>query len=146
MEVAYYDDLDPACLTGGISFAGTGYGRLWALCRDGGLTVVADIHTHPGAVVRQSHIDATNPMISHPGHVAIIVPDLGRSPNPDLAGVHVYAGGDRWISYLGKNNRSVLNINGPGRTSARRVWQLLRQAIAAVREKLPVRGSHRSNR
>jgi hypothetical protein len=92
VEVASYDDLDPACLTGGIAFAGTGYSQLWALCRERGLTVVADIHTHPGAGVRQSRIDATNPMISHPGHVAIIVPDLGRSPDPDLAGVHVYAG------------------------------------------------------
>jgi hypothetical protein len=146
VEVAYHDDLDPACLTGGISFAGTGYGRLWSLCRDRGLTVVADIHTHPGTVVRQSRIDATNPMISHPGHVAIIVPDLGHSPDPDLAGVHVYAGGHRWISYLGEGNQSVLSIDCPGRSSARRARRHLRQAITAVRDMLPVRGPQRSSR
>jgi hypothetical protein len=117
------------------------------LCRERGLTVVADIHTHPGAGVRQSRIDATNPMISHhPGHVAIIVPDLGRSPDPDLAGVHVYAGGHRWISFLAGDNRSVLSVDGPGRSSARRAWQLLRQTITAVRDMLPVRGSDRSSR
>jgi Malate/L-lactate dehydrogenase len=58
--VAFYDDLDAYCLTGGISFASSGFTELWRICRTMALTVVADIHTHPGRWVMQSEIDATN--------------------------------------------------------------------------------------
>ena len=47
VSVAYYDDLDPGCLTGGITFTADGYTALATLCRRDGLQVAADIHTHP---------------------------------------------------------------------------------------------------
>jgi proteasome lid subunit RPN8/RPN11 len=49
--VAYYDDLDAHCLTGGISFASSGFTELWRICETQGLKAVADVHTHPGAWV-----------------------------------------------------------------------------------------------
>jgi proteasome lid subunit RPN8/RPN11 len=94
--VAFYDDLDPKCLTGGISFASSGFTELWRTCGSNGLMVVADVHTHPDRWVMQSHIDATNPMIARVGHVAIIVPSYGRAHYLQECGVNVYLGSHRW--------------------------------------------------
>ena len=48
-HIVYYDDLDPHCLdTGIIRFDGKHFGKLWAICRARDLTIVADIHVHPG--------------------------------------------------------------------------------------------------
>lgn len=98
----YYDDLDPHALDSGIVvFDGAGYGRLWKLCRETGLTVVADVHTH-GAVARQSATDRANPMIATPGHVAIVVPDLARRHvTPSEVGVYEYQGQHRWREHTG---------------------------------------------
>ena len=59
----FYDDLDPHCLdTGIVVFDGAGFGPLWALCRETGLRVVADVHTHGGrGPARQSHLDREGP-------------------------------------------------------------------------------------
>jgi len=100
--VAYYDDLDPDSLkTGIVVFDGRGYGPLWALCRETGRSVVADIHTH-GGVARQSSLDRDNPMIATAGHVAIIVPSFaqGRVQVTDL-GVYEYEGAHRWRDLSG---------------------------------------------
>lgn len=96
-SIVYYDDLDPGALaTGIVVFDGRGYGPLWKLCRDGGQTVVADVHTH-GGLARQSSLDRDNPMIAAAGHVAIIVPMFaqGRIRLPDL-GIYEYEGAHRW--------------------------------------------------
>ncbi|RKS78642.1 hypothetical protein BZB76_0059 [Actinomadura pelletieri DSM 43383] len=102
-DTAYYDDLDPDCLTGGISFGAIGYSALNRYCRRQGVQVAADIHTHPGPLVRQSRIDRDNPMIALPGHVAIIVPHFaqGRILPTDL-GVHVFGGAEGWTSTYGR--------------------------------------------
>ena len=73
-QAVYLDDLDPDCLTGGISFNGLAYSKLWDLCDARAKVVIGDIHTHPNNWVGQSAIDATNPMIAREGHVALIVP------------------------------------------------------------------------
>lgn len=103
--VAFYDDLDPYSLTGGITFHADGYSRLGDLCRAQGLQVVADIHTHPGRWTQQSWIDASNPMVAIPGHVALIVPNYadGRSRLRDI-GVHVYEGGGKWCQPGGNHD------------------------------------------
>ena len=101
--VAYYDDLDPDSLrTGIVVFDGRGYGPLWALCRDKGLTVVADVHTH-GGLARQSGLDRDNPMIATAGHVAIIVPAFaqGHIRVADL-GIYEYEGSHRWRDISGQ--------------------------------------------
>ena len=99
---AYYDDLDPHSLdTGIVVFDGSGYGPLWQLCRETGLTVVADVHVHPG-VARQSHSDRTNPMVATKGHIALIVPDFAeRVFQPAELGVYEYKGAHSWNDFTG---------------------------------------------
>jgi hypothetical protein len=98
----YYDDLDPHALdTGIVIFDGSGFGPLWSLCRQSGLKVVADVHTH-GPVARQSPEDRDNPMIAQPGHIALIVPELARHVVGATAlGVYEYQGEHRWHDYSG---------------------------------------------
>lgn len=99
---AYYDDLDPHSLESGVViFDGAGYGPLWQLCRDTGLMVVADVHTHP-YYESQSSSDRDNPMIAKPGHIAIIVPRFAeRDFMPDELGVYEYRGEHRWHDFTG---------------------------------------------
>ncbi len=98
----FYDDLDPRCLdTGIVVFDGSKYPLLWRLCRETGLKVVADVHTHPGPA-RQSASDRANPMIAKPGHVALIVPDLARrAVGASELGVYEYEGDHRWRDHSG---------------------------------------------
>ena len=92
-RVVYLDDLDPDCLTGGISFDGLAYSKLWDICDAEELVVIGDIHSHPGRSVHQSGIDAENPMLASDGHVALIVPDLATRPiEAHEVGVHRYDG------------------------------------------------------
>ncbi|HWC35476.1 MAG TPA: hypothetical protein VG650_11705 [Mycobacteriales bacterium] len=120
VAAAYYDDLDAACLTGGITMSGTAYDRLWERCRQEELRVVADIHTHPGQWVGQSHIDRANPMMALVGHLALIIgnfadPDDGPLP----VGVHRYLGNNEWET-LSENESSA------HRAPARRLRRWLR--------------------
>lgn len=108
--VAYYDDLDPASLTGMITFGADGYTALAARCRRDGLRVVADIHTHPGRRVAQSLTDATHPMLAVDGHVALIAPHYAHhvTAAADL-GVHVREHG-RWTSSYGPQAAALVCI------------------------------------
>ena len=100
--VAYFDDLDPHCLDSGIVvFDGAGFGPLWKLCRETGLQVVADVHTHPG-IARQSEADRKHPMIATPGHFALIIPDFAaRVPTGNDLGMYEYAGAHQWRNHSG---------------------------------------------
>lgn len=110
-SVAYYDDLDPDCLTGGISFASAAYGRLWDVCAARNAKVVADVHTHPGRWVAQSATDRDHPMLAVAGHIALIVPCLAQGTiEPVDVGVHDYLGEGEWRSSFDDDaaNRIVL--------------------------------------
>jgi proteasome lid subunit RPN8/RPN11 len=101
-RVVYLDDLDPGCLTGGISFDGLAYSKLWDICDDENLLVIGDVHTHPGRGVHQSSIDAENPMLASNGHVALIVPDLAMRPiEAHEVGIHRYDG-KGWTTWTGE--------------------------------------------
>lgn len=80
VDFVLYDDLDPHCLDSGIvRFDGRYFSELWALCKARGLTVVADVHVHPGGS-GQSDSDRAHPMISRAGHIALILAPLrGRA-------------------------------------------------------------------
>lgn len=112
VRVAYYDDLDAHCLTGGISFASSGFTELWRICGEEDLRVVADVHTHPGTWVAQSEIDATNPMIARVGHVAIIVPSYGGARCVEECGVHIYLGSRRWVEVSAEEAGVVVDVYG----------------------------------
>jgi proteasome lid subunit RPN8/RPN11 len=96
--VQYYDDLDPNALNGAIAFHDTGYSALWAYCRQHGLAVIADVHTHPGSGVGQSTIDQRNPMMPKTGHTGLIVPHYAHASRWSLqgVGVHEYLGNFVW--------------------------------------------------
>ena len=113
ISVAFYDDLDPDCLTGRIDFGAVGYSALNALCRRHGLRVVADIHTHPYRSTRQSTIDATHPMVALDGHLALIAPYFAVGVT-DVAqlGVHLRGGG-RWTSYYGRQAAAMIDVRLP---------------------------------
>jgi proteasome lid subunit RPN8/RPN11 len=101
-EAVYFDDIDAKALNGAVSIRGEAFNRLWAICEERGMRVIADIHTHPGAGVAQSGIDAANPMIARRGHIGIIVPHFARgSTHPRALGVHVYRGDRTWDSAFG---------------------------------------------
>jgi hypothetical protein len=103
-EAVFYDDLDPrAYETGVCVLHGDAFAKLWALCREKNLTVVADVHTHPDAAF-QSSSDRTNPMVARAGHIAIIVPNFARWPiPPDRLGIYEYRGDHEWFDRGGRN-------------------------------------------
>ncbi|HWZ95352.1 MAG TPA: hypothetical protein VNW30_09175 [Opitutaceae bacterium] len=113
-----YDDLDPSVLDEGIIvFHGAGYVSLWDLCLKRQLRVVADVHTHPDDWIGQSHSDRTHPMISIPGHVALIVPHYARFNEESFNGVgmYKYRGNHRWKDRTKKpliefHNESVASV------------------------------------
>jgi proteasome lid subunit RPN8/RPN11 len=94
----FYDELDPQAYASGVCVLhGDAFAKLWAVCRGKGLTVVADVHTHPGPGF-QSTSDKNNPMVATPGHIAIIVPNFARWPiNSDQLGIYEYRGQHEWI-------------------------------------------------
>jgi proteasome lid subunit RPN8/RPN11 len=109
-RVVYLDDLDPGCLTGAIEFDGLAYSKLWDICDGEQCRVIGDIHTHPGPTVRQSGIDAANPMIAQEGHIALIVPDFAlHAIRSHEVGVHRYDGMG-WHTWTGKAAKRRLLI------------------------------------
>jgi proteasome lid subunit RPN8/RPN11 len=106
-----YIDLDPHCFDEGyVRFEGRHYGKLWELCDEASLTVVADVHTHPGGS-GQSDSDRAHPMIAIPGHIALIIPNFarGRIRVVDI-GAYVYRGRYRWSSHRGRRASRVIKI------------------------------------
>ena len=80
LDAIYYDQLDPDAYSSGVCVLhGSAFAKLWALCRERNLTVVADAHTHPVEAF-QSSSDKANPMVAQVGHIAIIIPNFAREP------------------------------------------------------------------
>jgi proteasome lid subunit RPN8/RPN11 len=91
VRVVYYDDLDPRCLDRGfINFDGAGYVKLWQICRERMLRVIADVHTHPMSWTGQSESDKEHPMIPQKGHMALIIPNYACASRFTLRGVGIY--------------------------------------------------------
>ncbi|RWA68009.1 hypothetical protein [Mesorhizobium sp.] len=99
VDFVLYDDLDPHCLDSGIvRFDGRYFSELWAICKARGLSVVADIHVHPGGA-GQSDSDRDHPMISRAGHIALILPRFATGCQPRRSiGMYRYLGGKRWAT------------------------------------------------
>ena len=113
LKAVYFDDLDPGCLVGNIHIKGHGFSKLWDVCENEGLRVLADVHTHPGTRVAQSTIDRENPMIASIGHLALIVPEYATRPvMAHEVGVHEYQGDKGWRSWLGRRAECVLRMEG----------------------------------
>jgi hypothetical protein len=106
-----YDELDPYCLDGGIvHFDGRYYGLLWEHCRQSGLRVVADVHTHPLGS-QQSSSDRAHPMITAAGHIALIVPRFAMGiPRLEEIGMYRYLGEKRWCTVPIRERANFLHI------------------------------------
>lgn len=97
LDFIYYDDLDPEALsTGIVHFNGARFTALWAICRERGYGVVADVHVHPYGY-EQSMSDRANPSMPRAGHIAIILPNFAAgTPEPGHIGLYKYLGNKRW--------------------------------------------------
>lgn len=98
-DFVLYDDLDPHCLdTGIVRFDGRFFSDLWKVCKQSGLSVVADIHVHPAGCA-QSSSDKNHPMISAKGHIAMILPNYAKGKQKrSKFGLYVYRGDKQWTT------------------------------------------------
>jgi hypothetical protein len=96
-QFLYYDDVDPHCFDNGIvEFNGALLGRVWILCRELNMSVVADVHVHPGHY-GQSASDRANPIMPEAGHLALILPGFAATRCvPGAIGMYEYLGSRRW--------------------------------------------------
>ncbi|MBP2157487.1 MULTISPECIES: Mov34/MPN/PAD-1 family protein [Asticcacaulis] len=96
-DAVFYDDLDSQAYSTGVCVLhAPAFAKLWTLCRERKLTVVADVHTHGGRAI-QSEADRTNPMVARAGHVGLILPDFAVAPiNWDKVGIYEYRGDHEW--------------------------------------------------
>lgn len=93
----YFDDLEPDSLNGAVHLTMTAYSNLWAMCRDHQVEVLADVHTHPGGYIEQSHIDQDNPLVAQRGHVAVIIGHYAQQQaRLRDVGMYEYQGDDGW--------------------------------------------------
>ena len=101
-HISYFDDLEPSSLKGAVHLTTVAYSRLWALCRELGVEVLADIHTHPAGCVQQSSIDQDNPLIGQKGHIALIVAQYAQRPfTLREVGMYEYRGDAGWVIRTG---------------------------------------------
>ena len=96
-QMVYFDDLEPESLNGAVHLTTIAFSRLWTMCRELGVEVLADVHTHPGEYIQQSHIDQDNPMIAQRGHLAIIIGHYAQQ-HAELrdVGIYEYRGDAGW--------------------------------------------------
>lgn len=111
VDFVLYDDLDPRCLdTGIVRFDGRHFSALWTLCKERGLSVVADVHTHMASEA-QSDSDRAHPMISTADHIAFVLPRFGARPLPvSGVGMYRYLGAKKWEVVPPNARRRFLHI------------------------------------
>lgn len=110
-KVVYYDELDAQAYASGVCIlGGDSFTRLWQICRAEKLSVIADVHTHPGEAF-QSEADRQNPMIAQAGHVAVIVPRFASGWIwRHRLGVFRYEGDHRWTNVSGWKARRLIKV------------------------------------
>jgi proteasome lid subunit RPN8/RPN11 len=115
MQFVPYEQLQPdACSNDYVSLKADSFAKLWEVCRAQGLTVVADVHTHPVGP-SQSRSDRANPMFALKGHVALIVPRFAKgNPRPRDLGLYVYQGNHQWLSHSGSDVSRLLRLTDAG--------------------------------
>jgi hypothetical protein len=93
-----------------VALSAASFSKLWTICREHDLNVMADVHTHRFGP-QQSPSDKANPMVALAGHIAIIVPRFaqGLIQLSDI-GVHVYQGNHQWKSQFGGNVLTLINL------------------------------------
>lgn len=80
-------------------------------CDRRGLEVVADVHVHPFGE-GQSNSDRNHPMISHAGHLALIIPNFAAEPvTVERLGMYRYLGGKKWLPVPSEERRSYFLVS-----------------------------------
>jgi proteasome lid subunit RPN8/RPN11 len=111
-EFILYDDVDPGALQGIIVFDASRMDAVWRRCRELGLEVIADVHTHPGGY-GQSATDQAHPMIPQAGHLALIVPRFASElVGPGSVGVYEYLGRGAWRDHSDRG-RAFFEVTWP---------------------------------
>jgi proteasome lid subunit RPN8/RPN11 len=110
-----YEQLQPDAFSNDyVSLKADSFAKLWEVCRATGMTVVADVHTHPFGP-GQSRSDRTNPMVALMGHIALIVPRFAKgNPHPRDLGLYVYQGNHQWVSHSGSDVGRLLRLTDAG--------------------------------
>ncbi|MDN8617975.1 Mov34/MPN/PAD-1 family protein [Variovorax ginsengisoli] len=110
-----YEQLQPDALRNDyVSLKAASFAKLWEVCRAEGMTVVADVHTHPFGP-GQSRSDRANPMVALKEHIALIVPRFAKgNPRPRDLGLYVYEGNHQWASYSGSDVDHLLRLTNAG--------------------------------
>lgn len=106
LEFVFYDDVDPRALdTGIVHITSKAQSKLWAICRQRGYGVVADVHVHPGSYF-QSESDMENPVMLRAGHYALIIPHFARREVlPGGIGMYEFLGGGQWRTHTATGPR-----------------------------------------
>ena len=83
--------------------------------RELGLTIVGDVHTHPGLWVDLSEVDRAHPIEYRIGLLALVLPAFAAGP-PRLQGigVHEYLGSGEWRTFESDEVVSRLMITEGG--------------------------------
>lgn len=90
------------------------FAKLWDLCRELGLNVVADVHTHRFGA-GQSPSDRSNPMVALAGHIALIVPRFAQGAvRVHDVNMYVYEGSHRWQAFTGSDVEARLRVTAHG--------------------------------
>ena len=72
-------------------------GEIFAILKDKGLQIIADVHTHPEEWVGLSRTDREHPLEYRIGFVSIVLPHFGRAEhNKSGIGMHRYKGNHQW--------------------------------------------------
>jgi len=110
-----YEQLQADALQGDyVQLEAASFAKLWEVCRAEGMSVVADVHTHP-AGSGQSRSDRANPMVAVRGHIALIVPRFATgNPRPRDIGLYVYEGNHQWASYAHSDVERLLRLTEVG--------------------------------
>lgn len=104
-----YEELDSGALRQlYVKLESTAFSRLSEICSSWDLQVLADIHTHPHGPA-QSESDRDYPMLTIPGHIALIAPRFARGEiaTSDVS-FNVYRGAGQWFSCLGGHAAALI--------------------------------------
>lgn len=114
-DVVYLDDL-PGTTARRVQHRTSreGVDMLLACARDRKMSLVADIHTHPGRRVDLSEIDQAHPIEFRVGLLALVLPHFATT-EPDITtiGLHEYAGDGRWHTMRGTEVVARLSLSSP---------------------------------
>ena len=112
VDFVLYDDLDPHALdTGIVRFDGRHFGALWDICKQRGLSVVADVHVHPGGAGQSdSDRDSSDDLARRPHRADPARLRAAAGPRASAIGIYRYLGGKRWHTVPPAARRVFLHI------------------------------------